>query len=67
MPDKVEPTPDELTAEQLEEVAGGITEITDGTSNTLMARKAGGTQQDYAAAGETSFAGALVVDPTNPN
>ena len=58
MTNPVETNASELDAEALEQVAGGIT---DGTSNTLMARKAGGTQQDYGASEPTSVLVALLV------
>jgi hypothetical protein len=58
MTDQIETNASELDAEDLERVAGGIT---DGTSNTLMARKAGGEQQDYGAGGQTNVLVALLV------
>ena len=45
----------ELTAEDLNQVVGGIT---DGTSN-LTCRKAGGTQQDATSGGESSIIAVL--------
>ena len=44
MTDQIETAPAELEVEDLDQAVGGIT---DGTSNTLTCRKAGGTQQDY--------------------
>jgi hypothetical protein len=56
MTDQAETTTPELAAEDLDQVVGGIT---DGTSNTLICRKAGGTQQDWVSGGESSLIGLL--------
>ena len=53
MTDHVETITSELDAADLDRVCGGIT---DGTSNTVICRKAGGTQQDA-----TGGAGAGII------
>jgi hypothetical protein len=53
MINQIETIADQLDADDLDDVTGGVT---DGTSNMVICRKAGGTQQDA-----TTGAGAGII------